>query len=79
MTCGVTAEQLLADIASSFLAVQRPDPQVEDVSDTADISLLDVESDLPLTFALDLQLLPLQPRMKIDNSCAAFVLSLIGL
>lgn len=60
------------------MATQQPQAAWEGDSD-ADTSLLDVESELPLTFALDLQLLPSQPEMKLDNSCAAWALSLIGL
>ena len=71
-----TAEQLLAEIANSLTAVQRPDSETDESTNT---SLLDVESDLPLTFALDSQLLPLHTRSKVHNSCAAWALSLIGL
>lgn len=74
----MTAEQLLTEVANSFVAAQQPQANA-DVDDDRDTTLLDVESDLPLTFALDSQLLPLHPRFKSDNSCAAWALSLIGL
>lgn len=76
----VAAEQLLTEIASCLEPLRQPGvDDAFDPDEIADMSLLDLDSEMPLTFALDLQMLPTQSHAKAEGSCAALIRFVLGM